>query len=122
MIDYTTGIQAGTQTTEPKPALPERTDGRDTTGFEAAAPGGEERFSGSTLLVEAYAAIWLIMMAWILLLWRKQASLTARLDGLEAALDRAEKRVATPDKGTSAKDKSPKEKGSSESAARGSES
>ena len=73
MIHHTTGIQAA----QPKP---ETGEGRDTTGFQAAPAGSEERFSGSTLLVEAYAAIWLILMAWLLLLWRKQASLTARLD------------------------------------------
>lgn len=54
-----------------------------------AVEGGNERYSGSTLLVEAYAAIWLILMAWIFMLWKKQATLTARLDGLEAAIDRA---------------------------------
>ena len=58
------------------------------TEFKAVDPSAE-RFSGSTLVVEAYAAIWLILMAWIFLLWRKQQSLTQRLDGLEAAIDRA---------------------------------
>jgi hypothetical protein len=48
------------------------------------------------LLVEAYAAIWLVMMAWLLLLWQKQASLTARLQGLESAIDRAEKKMTKP--------------------------
>lgn len=62
-----------------------------------AVEGGNERYSGSTLLVEAYAAIWLILMAWIFMLWKKQASLTARLDGLEAAIDRA---AATQAKGS----------------------
>lgn len=57
------------------------------TQFEAVQGG--ETYSGSTLLVEAYAAIWLILMAWIFLLWRKQQSLTVRLDGLESAIDRA---------------------------------
>ena len=54
-----------------------------------AVEGGNQQYSGSTLLVEAYAAIWLILMVWLFMLWRKQASLTARLDGLEAAIDRA---------------------------------
>jgi CcmD family protein len=48
-----------------------------------------ENFNGSTLLVEAYAAIWLVLMAWILILWRKQASMSERLDDLERTLDRA---------------------------------
>ena len=45
--------------------------------------------AAATLLVEAYAAIWLVLMAWIFLLWRKQASLGERLDGLERTIDRA---------------------------------
>lgn len=61
-----------------------------------AVEGGNERYSGSTLLVEAYAAIWLILMAWIFMLWKKQAALTARLDGLEAAIDRAAGSQAKP--------------------------
>ena len=81
-------------------------DTRDTTGFSAAPdPGADEKFSGSTLLVEAYAAIWLVMMAWLFLLWNKSQSLTARLTGLEAAIDRAEKRATKP-----AAKESPKEK------------
>jgi hypothetical protein len=59
------------------------------TDFRPVEGAAAERYSGGTLLVEAYAAIWLILMAWLVLLWRKQASLTSRLDGLEAALDRA---------------------------------
>lgn len=59
------------------------------TDFKPVEGTAGERYSGSTLLVEAYAAIWLILMLWLVLLWRKQASLTSRLDGLEAAIDRA---------------------------------
>lgn len=53
------------------------------------AVDGGEHYSGSTLLVSAYIAIWVILMAWIFLMWRKQASLAERLDDLERALDRA---------------------------------
>lgn len=56
-----------------------------------AVDGTSEHYAGSTLLVEAYAAIWVILMLWLFLLWRKQATLTDRLDGLEAAIDRAAK-------------------------------
>lgn len=55
---------------------------------------GGETYSGATLLVEAYAAIWLILIAWIYLLWRKQADLGKRIDGLEAAIDRAVAKAA----------------------------
>lgn len=64
-------------------------DGRSTT-FQAVEGGAETR-SGSTLLVEAYVVLWLILLAWIVLLWRKQAGLNARLDDLERAIDKAAK-------------------------------
>jgi CcmD family protein len=57
------------------------------TQFQAVQGG--ETYSGMNLMVGAYAAIWVILLAWIFMLWRKQQSLTARLDGLEAAIDRA---------------------------------
>lgn len=71
-----------TQTT-PTPSTP---DDR-ATQFQAVQGG--ETYSGFNLMVGAYGAIWVILMAWIFLLWRKQQSLTMRLDGLEAAIDRA---------------------------------
>jgi hypothetical protein len=51
--------------------------------------GGTEQHSGATLLVEAYAVLWVILMGWLVFQWRKQAALGARLDGLERAIDRA---------------------------------
>jgi CcmD family protein len=68
----------------PTPAAP---DDR-ATEFTAVDPNAEH-YSGSTLVVEAYAAIWIILMAWIFLLWRKQAGLAERLDDLERTIDRA---------------------------------
>ncbi|MBX3230019.1 MAG: CcmD family protein [Labilithrix sp.] len=63
--------------------------------YTATAETGEQ-YNGYTLMVEAYAAIWLIVMGWLVLLWRQQASLTARVTGLEAAIDRAEKKMRGP--------------------------
>jgi CcmD family protein len=56
---------------------------------EFTAVEGKEHFNGETLMVEAYVAIWVVLMAWILFLWRKQASMSLRLDDLERAIDRA---------------------------------
>ncbi|WP_394837468.1 hypothetical protein LVJ94_11220 [Pendulispora rubella] len=58
------------------------------TQFQAVDAGGETR-SGSTLMVEAYVVLWVILMGWILLLWRKQAALNARIDDLDRVLDKA---------------------------------
>jgi hypothetical protein len=71
--------------TSPEGAPPE---GGRSTEFTAVDPNAEH-FNGSALLVEAYAAIWLILIGWIFLLWRKQAGLAVRLDDLERTIDRA---------------------------------
>lgn len=68
---------------------PTATTPSDRTTDFTAVDASKEEYSGGTLLVVAYGAIWVILMAWIFLLWRKQAALTVRLDGLEAAIDRA---------------------------------
>jgi len=61
----------------------------DDRATEFVAVDGAEHYSGSKLVVTAYIAIWVILMAWIFLLWRKQSSLSDRLEGLERTLDRA---------------------------------
>lgn len=61
--------------------------------FQAVPDGGETR-SGPALLVEAYAVLWVIVMAWLWLLWRKQGRLHARLEELERAIDRAAAKAA----------------------------
>ncbi|RYG85035.1 CcmD family protein [bacterium] len=54
-----------------------------------AVEGGPETMSGNTLMVEAYAVLWVILMGWIFFVWRKQAGLHSRLDELEKVLDQA---------------------------------
>lgn len=54
-----------------------------------AVEGGPEARSGTVLLVEAYAAIWLILFGMLLLGHFKQRSIDARITDLEKALDRA---------------------------------
>ena len=71
----------------PAPSASAEPEGRAST-FRAVE-GGTETHSGTVLLVEAYAAIWLILMGWLFKLWRKQRGLHARLDDVERALDRA---------------------------------
>jgi hypothetical protein len=65
-------------------------DDRSTT-FQPTEGGTEQR-SGATLLVEAYSLIWTLLMFWLVLLWRKQAALNKRLDGLEGAIVKASAR------------------------------
>lgn len=58
------------------------------TSFQSVE-GGKEQRSGSVLLVEAYALVWFFLLAWVALLWARQRKLDARIEGLEAAIDRA---------------------------------
>jgi hypothetical protein len=69
------------------PATSTTPDGRSTT-FQPVE-GGPEQHSGTTLLVEAYVILWVILMAWLLFTWRRQKAVGARLEGLEQAIDRA---------------------------------
>ncbi len=56
--------------------------------------GGPETHNGTVLLVEAYAAIWIVLMVWLFFLWRKQRALHDRLDEVERSLTRAESHAA----------------------------
>lgn len=60
------------------------------TAFQSVEGGNEQR-SGAVLMVEAYALVWLFILGWVAMLWMRQRKLDARLDGLEAAIDRAER-------------------------------
>jgi CcmD family protein len=51
--------------------------------------GGNQMQSGEKLLVEAYAAIWLIIFAMVFLSWRRQKQIDRRIDALEAAVQKA---------------------------------
>ena len=68
------------------PAAP----GQRSTEFQAVE-GGTEMVSGGTLLVEAYAALWLILLGFLLVSWRRQARIDAKVDELEKALARGAK-------------------------------
>jgi hypothetical protein len=57
-----------------------------------AVKGEPEHYSGEALLVTAYAALWVIILVWVALVWRKQAALALRLDDLERVIDDAAKK------------------------------
>jgi hypothetical protein len=64
------------------------TDDRSTT-FQAVQ-GEPEHYSGEALLVSAYAILWVILLSWVALVWRRQNALNVRLDDLEREIDKAE--------------------------------
>jgi CcmD family protein len=59
------------------------------TEFRPVEPGRGELQSGEKLLVEAYAAIWLVLFVMLLLGWRRQRKIDQRVSDLEAAIARA---------------------------------
>ena len=75
-------------------AAPQSADGRSTT-FQPVT-GDAEHYSGEALLVSAYALIWVVLLAWVGLVWRKQGSLDARLDDLEREIEKADAKSARP--------------------------
>jgi hypothetical protein len=72
-------------------------DDRATT-FQAVK-GEPEHYSGEGLLVTAYSALWVIVLAWVALAWRKQAALASRLDDLERVIDEAAHKGSAKDGG-----------------------
>jgi CcmD family protein len=73
---------------QPPPAPPTTTT-EDPSGRSTAFRPVENQKSlqsGEKLLVEAYAAIWLILFFFILLSWRRQRTLDRRIAALEAAV------------------------------------
>ena len=53
-----------------------------------AVEGGAEMVSGGTLLVEAYVVLWVILLGFVFISWRRQGKIDARVADLERALGR----------------------------------
>jgi hypothetical protein len=69
----------GANTSAPTP------DGRNVE-FRAVEQG--QTRSGELLLVEAYAITWVILFAFVGIIWRKHTKLAARIDALDHAIDK----------------------------------
>jgi len=72
-------------TTQPTPPTPNDR----ATEFQAVQGNPTDQYSGAVLLVAAYAVLWVVVFAWIGLVWRKQRALDTRLADLERVLDKA---------------------------------
>jgi hypothetical protein len=84
----TTGNAPGEHTVANTPPANETPDDRATT-FQSVTGAQPEHYSGEVLLVSAYAILWMILISWIALVWRKQSALGARLADLEREIDKA---------------------------------
>ena len=93
--------QADTTSTPTSTAPPSTPAPDDRATTFQAVQGEPEHYNGAELLVIAYAALWVILIAWVALVWRKQASLTSRLDDLERVIDEAARKASSPAAGAS---------------------
>ena len=80
---------------DPTPAPSSSGDVGDRSTTFQPVEGGTEHRSGETLLVSAYAGLWLLLLGWVVFQWTKQTALARRIGDLEAAVDRAS-RDASP--------------------------
>lgn len=85
----TTPATTTTAATSAAPAAGSSADTADSRATTFQAVEGGETHSGEVLLVEAYSVLWVILFAWLLIMWRKQVRLHARIEELDRALDRA---------------------------------
>ena len=76
----------GTTTAAPGGAAPSPDD--RSTDFHAAQ-GEAQQYSGEALLVSAYGALWIVLMIWVAIGWRKLSRVADRLDDLERVIDKA---------------------------------
>jgi hypothetical protein len=74
----------------PSPAASVPTDVGDRSTTFVPVEGGTDHRSGETLLVAAYAGLWVLLMGWVVVQWTKQTALGRRLNDLEGAVARAE--------------------------------
>jgi hypothetical protein len=59
------------------------------TTFQAVEGAQPEHYSGELLLVSAYAALFVILVVWLALVWRKAGGMERRLAELEREIDKA---------------------------------
>jgi hypothetical protein len=59
------------------------------TTFQAVEGNPTEQYNGAVLMVTAYGVLWVVLFAWIALVWRKQSAIDSRLADLERVIDRA---------------------------------
>ena len=69
----------------PKPASADPNE--RSTSFTAVEGGGETT-SAEVLLVSAYSVMWVILLGFVFMSWRRQGVLVRRLDEVEKALSK----------------------------------
>lgn len=72
--------------------------------------------SGEKLLVEAYAAMWLLTFVLVYLSWRRQSKTDERITNLEAAVSKAQREATSAAKAAKSAAKAAKASGGSSAA------
>ncbi|MFO0677339.1 MAG: CcmD family protein [Polyangiaceae bacterium] len=86
------------------PAPPAPNAAAATTSSPAYRPVTEstEQHDGFTLMVEAYALVWLFVFVWVAGMWRSVGRINTRIDDLEKAIDVADAKAARATPGATA--------------------
>jgi len=82
----------------PTPPTPTTTTAEDRSTTFRPVEGGNQMQSGERLLVEAYAAIWLILFGLILIWWIRQRQLDERVTMLSGMVARAREEASRKDR------------------------
>ena len=73
---------------EPKTQETSTTNPSDRSTAFTAVEGGGETTSAEALLVSAYSVMWVILLGFIFMSWRRQGALVRRIDEVEKALSK----------------------------------
>jgi CcmD family protein len=76
-------------TTNATPEAPAPGHPEDRATEFVAVQGGAEGTSAETLLVAAYLVMWAALIGFLVLTWRRQSRIEARIDALDVSLRRA---------------------------------
>jgi hypothetical protein len=74
------------RTSEPIHEVEPTSAGDRSTAFQAMT-NEPEHYSGTVLLVTAYALVWVILLGWLAMMWRKQSKLVGRINEIEHAIE-----------------------------------
>lgn len=88
------GLMPGLQESATQPVgQPVTPEGRSTEFV--AVQGGNDGTSAEALLVAAYALMWVLLLGFVILTWRRQLGIEGRLNTLERALGHRERSEST---------------------------
>lgn len=87
-----TATSATASSASAAPSASQQTPDDRATSFQAVKGGGES-VPGGTLLISAYAVIWIILLFVVLRVWRRQSHTAEQIAALEKTIEKAGKKA-----------------------------